>query len=172
MDRVRLIRDAGMQGVKLHPYYQGFVLDDERLFPLYDRISQEELVLVIHSGFDIAFPRVERADPARILKVATHFPDLRLVATHMGSWGQWAEVREHLIGRNIYIEISFALEFMVKEQARAMILDHPVTHILFGSDSPWSDQGETLALLKGLDLGHGVERRILRENALSLFGPR
>jgi hypothetical protein len=74
--------------------------------------------------------------------------------------------------RNIYIEISFALEFIAKEEARAMILDHPVTHILFGSDSPWSDQGETLALLKGLDLGHEVERRILRENSPSLFGPR
>jgi hypothetical protein len=170
-DRVRRIREAGMKGVKLHPYYQGFILDDERLFPLYHRISREGLILVVHAGFDIAFPRVERADPARILRVATLFPDLRLVATHMGSWGQWAKVREHLIGRNIYIETSFALELMGREEARDMILGHPVTHILFGSDSPWADQGESVALLTGLELGHDTEQRILRENALGILGP-
>lgn len=169
-DWVRRIRDAGFKGVKLHPYYQGFTLDDERLFPLYETISREELVLVVHAGFDIAFPGIERAGPARVLGVATLFPDLRLVATHMGSWGQWPDVQRQLTGRNIHMESSFALEFMEREQARAIILGHPATHILFGSDSPWSDQGRALGLLRGLDLGNDLEQLILRDNALRLLG--
>ena len=168
-DQVRRIRDEGFRGVKFHPYYQDFAIDEDRLFPVYRRLEKEGLIVVMHTGFDLAFERVRKADPARIVSVLERFPDLKLVTTHLGSWEDWEEVERHIIGKKIYMEISYSLDCMDRETARRIILNHPPDHVLFGSDSPWADQAEATALLKGLDLGKDREQLIFRENALNLL---
>jgi hypothetical protein len=169
VERVLRIRGEGFKGIKFHPYYQDFDLDDERLFPIYESICRERLIMVVHTGFDLAFEKIRRADPARIIRVLDRFPDIRMVTTHLGAWDDWEEVERHLSGKRIYMEISFSLEYLSREAARRIILNHPGDHILFGSDSPWTDQGNTLALLRGLELGEERERLVLRENAAGLL---
>jgi len=168
--RISRIRAEGFAGLKMHPFYQDFFLDEERMLPLYERIAREELLLVMHTGYDIAFPLIRRADPPKVRWVKERFPELKLVATHLGAWKQWDEVREHLIGMDLLIEISFALEYLSRDEARGFLLSHPADRLLFGSDSPWTDQAATVALLKGLDLGPELEERILRRNGLDLLG--
>lgn len=168
-ERVSQIKGEGFKGIKFHPYYQDFNVDDERLFPVYESICSENLIMVVHTGFDFAFEKIRKADPARIVRVLHRFPDIKLVTTHLGAWDDWEEVEKHIAGKKIYMEISFSLEYLEKEVARKIILNHPEDHVLFGTDSPWTDQGGTLALLKGLDLGQEREKLILRENALSLL---
>ena len=168
-DQVRRISAEGFKGVKFHPYYQEFSIDEERLFPIYRQIERAGLIVVMHTGFDLAFERVRKADPRRILRVLEAFPGLKMVTTHLGSWEDWEEVETHLMGKRIYMEISFSLDCMDRETARRIILNHPEDHILFGTDSPWADQAEAVALLKSLDLGKGREQLILRENALKLL---
>ena len=167
--RIREVAQAGLPGLKMHPYYQDFYLDDPSLFPLYGAMSDLGLFLVCHTGFDIAFPRIRRCDPARILNVVRRFPDLRFVTTHLGSWQDWDEVRRHILGRSVYMEISYSLEEMTAEAARSLILDHPPAYVLFGTDSPWQDQTRALALLRGLELGAGRETAILSGNAARLL---
>lgn len=169
-ERISLIKKEGFRGIKLHPFYQDFDLYEERLMPFYEKVCEESLILVVHTGFDIAFPRIRRADPEKILKVITRFPKLKFVATHLGAWEQWEEAKDMLIGRELYMEISCSLESLPKELAREMILSHPKEYILFGTDSPWTGQEETLSALKSLDLGDDMERLILRDNATSLLG--
>lgn len=168
-ERIVQIKGEGFKGIKFHPYYQDFNLDEEKLFPIYEKIAKENLMLVVHSGFDFAFPRIEKADPSKIVTVKSNFPEIKLVTTHLGSWEQWEEVERLLMGKPIYMEISFSLEYLKKERAKEIIINHPREYILFGTDSPWTDQGKTLSLLRGLELGHEVENRILRENALTLL---
>jgi hypothetical protein len=67
------------------------------------------------------------------------------------------------------MELSFSLEYLGREAATRLIMNHPGDHVLFGTDSPWTDQGNTLALFEALGLGEEIERRILRENALALL---
>lgn len=168
-ERVSQIKGEGFKGIKFHPYYQDFSVDDERLFPVYEKICRENLIVVVHTGFDFAFKKIRKADPARIMRVLDRFPDIKLVTTHLGAWDDWDEVEKHIAGKRIYMEISFSLEYLDKEVARKIILHHPEDYVLFGTDSPWTDQGSTLALLKGLDLGQEREELILRENALRLL---
>ncbi len=169
VERVYEIKGEGFKGVKFHPYYQDFNIDDERLFPVYERICRENLIMVMHTGFDFAFEKIRRADPARIMRVLDRFPDIKLVTTHLGAWDDWEEVEKHMAGKGIYMEISFSLEYLGREVARKIILNHPEDRVLFGTDSPWTDQGGTLALLKGLDLGRERENLIVRENAVRLL---
>ncbi len=169
-EKVAEIRRAGFKGIKFHPYYQKFTIDEERLFPIYEKICEEGLIVVMHTGFDLAFDRERIADPARIVRILERLPEFKLVTTHLGAWEDWEEVEKRLIGRKIYMEISYALDIIDREQARRMILAHPADCVLFGSDSPWTGQDRTLSLLKDLDLGPERLRRILTDNAAALLG--
>lgn len=169
-ERIRTIRDEGFLGIKFHPYYQNFSIDDERLLPVYANIAECNLILVMHTGFDFAFPQIPIAAPQKISRILETFPSLKLVTTHLGAWKQWGEVERYLLGKPVYMEISFALEFTGEDDAvRRIIVNHPAEYVLFGTDSPWTDQQETLDLLLGLGLGSEKERLILRENAIRLL---
>jgi len=167
---IRAAKKAGLKGIKLHPYYQDFDLDEERVFPIYETVQAEGMVLVAHTGFDIAFPRARRADPARVVNVLAHFPKLKFVATHLGAWEDWNDVRRHLLGKRIYMEISCSLEHLAPDEARDMIDSHPEDYVLFGSDSPWYDQAEALQHLQALDLDEERLEHVAGINAARLFG--
>jgi len=169
LENISRIKAEGFKGIKMHPYYQQFFLDDPNLYPAYERISELGLILVMHTGFDIAFPRIRRCDPRQILTVATRFPDLKLVTTHLGAWQQWGEVEEMLAGREIFMDISYTLDQIDPGAARRIILRHPKEYILFGSDSPWSGPQETYRHMQTLALGDEHEELILRKNSLALL---
>ena len=169
VEQVQRVRAEGFKGVKFHPYYQEFSIDERRLFPIYRQLERERLIVVVHTGYDLAFERVKKADPVKIINVLDRYPDLKLVTTHLGSWEDWDEVEKHIMGREIYMDISYSLDCMDRETARKIILNHPKDHVLFGSDSPWEDQELAIAQLKGLDLGQELENLILRENAVKLL---
>jgi uncharacterized protein len=166
---ISAIRAEGFRGIKMHPFYQDFHLDEPRMMPFYERMASEGLILVMHCGHDIAFPPLRRADPAKILKVAKLFPELKFVATHMGAWKQWDEVAEVLAGQDVHIEISFALELLPPDEARNLLMSHRPDRLLFGTDSPWTDQGNALRLLRGLDLPAERLERLLSLNAAALL---
>lgn len=169
VEHISQIKEEGFKGIKMHPYYQQFFLDDEKLYPAYEKISKLGLILVMHTGFDIAFPRIRRCDPRQILNVMTHFPELKMVTTHLGAWQQWAEVEDLLAGRKIYMDISYTLGQIDTQTARRIILKHPREYLLFGTDSPWSGPQKTYKQLQALELGDEREELILRKNGLALL---
>jgi uncharacterized protein len=97
-------------------------------------------------------------------------PSLKHVTTHMGAWDDWDEVEKHIIGKPINMDLSLSLELLGRERARAMLLAHPMDRVLFGTDSPWASQAETLKALRGLALGEEREQAILWKNAKALLG--
>ncbi|RJX35436.1 MAG: amidohydrolase [Desulfurivibrio sp.] len=169
LEEIAEIRRHGFQGIKLHPYYQDFFLDEKRLLPLFARISELGLILVMHTGFDIGFPRELRADPTKIAALMRQLPGLKFIATHLGSWQQWQEVQEELVGTSVYFDIAFSLEYLPREMARKIILSHAPDRVLFGSDSPWAAQQNTIDLLRSLELGPAREAQILGGNAERLL---
>ena len=90
-EHIAAIKTEGFKGVKMHPYYQDFRLDEDRLLAIYEELVKNELMLVVHTGYDIAFPYDDRADSRKIVKVTEMFPQLKFVATHLGAWQQWDE---------------------------------------------------------------------------------
>jgi len=163
------IKEAGLAGIKLHPYYQEFYLDEARLKPIFQGLSDNNLLLVMHCGYDIGFPHERRADPKQLSKLIRQFPQLKLVAAHLGSWQLWDEVEEVLLGQDIYLDIAFALQFLKPEQARRILTSHRADRLLLGSDSPWADQGEVISLLTGLGLAKELEEKILWQNGRALL---
>lgn len=168
--KARRVAEAGLRGIKLHPYYQDFDLDDEALFPFFRTLDDLGLIVVCHTGFDFAFARDRKADPVRIMRVLDRAPGLRFIATHMGAWDDWEEVEKHMIGNQVIIDVSLSLELLGRSRARDMILGHASDRVLFGTDSPWASQTETLRLVQGLGLGAERESLLLWKNARRLLG--
>ncbi|MBN1125873.1 MAG: amidohydrolase family protein [Sedimentisphaerales bacterium] len=164
------IADEGFKGIKMHPYYQSFSMTEPRLYRTYELLSRHHLILVMHTGFDIAFERVRRADPAMILQVLKDFPELKLVTTHVGGWEQWDEVDSELIGKPVYMDISFTEGYLSPDKMRQMLCSHPDSYLLFGTDSPWDDQNRAVQRIAQLKLKKEFEKKVFRLNALELLG--
>lgn len=168
--KVRAIADAGFRGVKMHPYYQDFKIDEERLWPFYKAVSEEGLVLLMHTGFDIAYPHIRVADPVRTVRVLEAFPDLHMVTSHLAAWMDWDEAEKHLWGRPVYMDFSYSLHMIDKGRARDALLAHPEEYVVFGTDSPWEDQAQAVEIARSLDLGPERERLMFYDNAARLLG--
>jgi len=168
--QVRRVAEAGLRGIKLHPYYQDFAIDEPRMTPIYEAAQDLGLVVVCHGGFDFAYPRARVADPVRTRRVIDAFPGLKLVAAHLGGWDDWDEVERHLLGRPVWLDTSFSLAYLPDDRARRLLAAHPAGRILFGTDSPWADQAAEVARLRALGLPEDLERRILGGNARELLG--
>lgn len=167
---VRRIQEAGLKGIKLHPLYQGFGADDERVWPLYGAIEELGLVLVMHTGCDVAFPLDDdRASPARLLAVHRVFPGLKLVAAHLGGWQTWREAAGTIAGTGVYLETSYALGQGEDDAVEAVWSKHSPDRVLFGTDSPWRDQSAELAAWREF-LPAADRRRVLHDNAARLLG--
>ncbi len=168
-EHIQRVKEEGFIGIKMHPYYQDYFLADQKLDDFYAALSDSSLILVAHCGFDIGFPRTRCADPAQILQLLSKFPKLRFIATHFGGWQLWDEVEEMLIGKEIFLEISFALKYLKAEQMKRMLHNHPADYLLFGSDSPWEDQSECLERLAKLSLNNSLLAKIMATNAQRLL---
>jgi predicted TIM-barrel fold metal-dependent hydrolase len=161
--------ECGMAGVKLHPQYQGFDLGDESTWRLFEAIEPRPLICSLHCGLDFAFPEDdERAHPEKVLSVHEQFPEIPLVAGHMGGWKRWESVVRHLAGTDIYMETSFTLGYVERAVLGEIINLHSIDRILLGSDSPWQDQRETLEKVRAL-FEYDAARKVVSTNAAKLL---
>lgn len=163
------IKSLGLKGLKFHPEYQLFYVDEPKLFPLYEKALDLGLVILFHAGVDIGLPGPYHCTPERLLKVIKAFPGGKIVASHMGSYSYWHDVEKFLVGEDVYFDTSYSLGIMDDEQAKRIINRHGYKKILFGTDSPWKDQSEQLTKVKGLGLDREAEDAILGENARRLL---
>ncbi len=164
-EHLKITKEEGFIGIKMHPFYQEFAIDDEKAFYIYEALIENNLLIVMHCGYDISFPEWDIASPQRIINVVEKFPELKFITTHLGAWKQWDEVEKLILGKNIYMEISFSFGWLPDEKIKDFILKHPADYVLFGTDSPWSDQGKEIENLKKLALPDSLTEKIFYLNA-------
>ncbi len=170
MDELERIRELGLLGVKLHPDYQGFFVDDERLKPLYKKISALGLITVFHAGYDYGFPPPYGATPERLARALSWF-DSPVVAAHYGGISCGEGVLRELCGReNLYIDTSFGYGALPKYYAAKIIEAHGADRVLFGTDAPWHTPAMEKALIESLGLSEKERAAIYGGNAAHLLG--
>lgn len=169
---VKKLADEGFRGVKLHPDYQGFRVEERRLYPLYEELQKRGFFVLFHAGLDRGLPGVPpAARPKGLRRVITDFPGLKVVAAHLGGEEIYHETEEHLLGCEIYLDTSFILRKIDPGTLKRIILGHTPSRIIWGSDSPWTDQGADIAFIRSLPYLTPEEKdAILGGNALKLLG--
>lgn len=163
------IAAAGLKGIKLHPEYQGFYANDEKLKPIYKKISSLGLITLFHAGTDIGFAPPYHAMPEHMRNALRWF-DTPVVAAHWGGAGCGPEVLDKLCGENIFFDLSFGYGVISRPVAQKIIDRHGVDRLLFGSDMPWHRPEWELRLINTLDLSESDREKIFCRNATTLLG--
>ncbi|WP_282072557.1 amidohydrolase family protein [Janibacter hoylei] len=180
-DEIKRCREEyGLVGIgELNPGRQFFYPNDARFYPLWEEAMRQDMIVLFHtgmmgagagtpggSGFKLKYNR----PVPHIDDLAADFPDLRIIGAHPS----WPWVDEGLaIARhksNFYIDMSgwapkYFPESFVR-YARGPLADK----MLFGSDWPFVTPSRWLAEFDELGFSPEVRRKILLENAASLFG--
>lgn len=166
------IRDLGLCGVKLHPDYQGFFVDDPRMFPIYEAIQELGLPVLFHTGRDPVSPGVIHAPAQKLAQVLELFPDMTVIAAHMGGLGCYDDTERYLVGKNLYLDTSMPGALCSQEQAVRIIKNHGADRILFATDCPWSDAAQSVQFLQSLGLNQEELELIFHKNAEELLKTR
>lgn len=169
-DQIQRIVDLGLLGVKLHPDYQGFFVDEKRVFPIYEALCRQGLPVLFHAGLDVQFQEPCHCPPKRLRKVVEQFPEGIWIAAHMGGYRRWEEVWEHLVGLPLYFDTSYSYHQLGAAGMNKLIKAHGPERILFGSDSPWADQQVAISEVRSLDMTNSEKQAVLGRNALRLLG--
>ena len=158
---ISTLREQGFRCVKLHPDYQGFYVDETRMFPLYEAAQASGIPILFHAGLDRGLPPPIHASPEKLLAVHKNFPELKIIAAHMGGEDNYEDTEKYLLGTEIYLDTSFVLRKMPMDILESFMKIHPKERILFGSDSPWTDQAEELDYLFSLPFLKDHEKEMI-----------
>ena len=169
LSELERLAKAGIRGIKLHPDYQHFFVDDEKMFPIYKKIAELGFITVFHAGVDIGYPKPVHCTPERLLRVLDLFDDAPVVAAHFGGWLLWDSVLEDLCGTQVYLDTAFSSGKMPPDYAKELIKTHGADKVLLGSDMPWSDTLDEVRFVQSLDLSAEDEEKILSNNAKRLL---
>lgn len=168
LEELERIAAAGLKGVKFHPEYQKFYADEQRMKPIYRKISQLGLITLYHAGQDIGFAPPYHCLPEHLLG-ALKWLDSPVVAAHWGGYGCGLEVLDKLCGENLWFDLSLGYGIIPKPIAQAIIDKHGPDKLLFGSDMPWHRPEWELRLLNSLDLSESDKEKIFFRNAMELL---
>lgn len=156
---------AGFCGVKLHPEFQGFKVDEPRAVALFDALAGR-LPVLLHCG-DY---RCDHSAPERIRHMLREVPGLKLVCAHLGGWTTWESAAAKLIGADVWVDTSSSLYALDASTATAIIRGYGVERAIFGSDYPMWTPAEELERFMRLPLTDGEREKILWTNHLALLG--
>ena len=134
MGEVDFILDNGLRGIKRHPDFQLFNIDDERLFPMYEHL-QGKIPVIFHVGDD----RYDYSHPARVRKILELFPNLQVIAAHFGSYALYREAYDLLKDKDCFFDVSSSLMFMEEGVAEGYINSYGAERFVYGSDYPMWD---------------------------------
>ena len=88
-----------MHGIKLHPDFQKFNIDDEAVEKFY-RAADGKLPILFHIGDD----RYDYSKPHRLVKIAKKYPGVTFIAAHFGGYRCWQDAVLYKGLDNVYFD--------------------------------------------------------------------
>ena len=169
----------GAKGVKIVPLALAIYVDDPRLWPAYERISELGIPMVSQAG--AGGENGDRGDahgrPKYFAKALEEFPDLVVNLAHLGH-GYEEDVID-LCGRfpNLYADMSSRLheigdpdEELTADSLVEFIRACGVEHIMFGTNYPLNDPVLYAEVMRTLPLTDDERELVSSGNAKRLLG--
>ena len=170
METERAIRQLGLKGIFLEPGRGlGVGPDDERLFPIYEKCLELNVSVNVMSG-PFAGPDIDATNPLYIDRLATRYPELRIICGH----GNYPYVQE-ILGvalkhPNIYVSPDMYI-FAPGGQGYVMAANSLLQdQIVFGSSYPLMPLGQAVYDSKHLGFEKNILEKYFFENARKALG--
>ena len=154
----------GLRGIKLHPDFQKFNIDDEVAEKFY-RAAEGKLPILLHMGDD----RYEYSKPARLVRMAKKYPNLNFIAAHFGGYRCWDDSPMYKGLDNVYFDTCSSLPFITTERAKELIDMFGADRFFFATDFPMWDAKSELERFYKIPLTDGEREMILAGNIKRLL---
>ena len=159
--------ELGLKGVKVHPDFQQFALNEERAFRMGEAIDERGLPIMIHCG-DF---RYEYSNPEQLRPFLEKFPNMLVIGAHFAGWSMWEKATKELAGTpNLMVDLSSSLYALSPETAKELIHAYGADKVLWATDFPMWDSESEMAMFDKIGLTDEERNMILYENAARLFG--
>ena len=179
LGQMAFCKEAGMVGITTQPSFFHLAINDRRLYPIYAKAVELDLMVCLHTGVNYGVTHPIRNDhPLMLDDVACDFPQLTLIACHAG-WPWTAEMvavaRKH---PRVYLEFGGLAPKYVGAAGTGWEVTYRFMNsvlaeqVLFGTDWPVIAQTRALSEWRELGLKPHVLDNLLGTNAARLLGRR
>ena len=135
---IDLAISRGLCGIKLHPDFQKFNIDDESVEKFYRR-AEGKLPILFHIGDD----RYDYSKPDRLIRMAKKYKGVNFIAAHFGGYRCWSEAKKYRGLDNVYFDTCSSLPFISPTEAKNIIDMLGADRFFFATDFPmWDAKGE------------------------------
>jgi len=141
-------------------------LNDKRLWPFYEKACELDIALTVHTGMSYVVPQPSKFTlPSLLDDVCLDFPDLKLIAYHMG----WP-YSEELIGlagkhQNLYLSLSGIIGWLARAPYRGYHMIGEALQwvgsekIVMGLDLPFDDTKRVVDYIKNLQMPEELQEK-------------
>ena len=167
----RCVRELGFRALRVVPWLWGLPPDDRRYYPLYAECVELDIPFCCQVGHAGPLRPSEPGRPIPYLDhVALEFPELRIVAGHIGF--PWTDEMIALATKypNVFIDTSAYKAARYPTELVSYLRGHGRHKVLFGSNHPAWPARDCLRDLGDLDLDDETAHAFLRGNAERVFG--
>ena len=158
--------ELGLKGVKVHPDFQQFAMNEERAFKIGEVVSKGKVPMLVHCG-DF---RYNYSNPEQIKPFLERFPDITFIGAHFAGWSVWEEATRQLAGTpNLYVDLSSSLYDLSPETALELIHAYGSDRVLWGTDYPMWESDSEMDYFNKIDLTDEERSQILYDNAAKIL---
>lgn len=154
----------GFKGIKLHPDFQKFYIDEESAQRFY-KIVGNRLPFLLHMGDD----RYEFSQPERLVKMAKKYTEVKFIAAHFGGYRCWEKASIYKGLKNVYFDTCSSLAFISSEKAKEIIDLLGVEKFFFATDFPMWDAETEYKRFLSIPLIDEERQMILSKNIKKLL---
>lgn len=181
MDELDKQLAAGAKGVKIHPGLSRFYPGDEKMFPLYEKLSSLGVPILSDSGAaggKAPAGSGPYGEPVNFYPVFEKFPNLRFIMAHLTTayWDERIELARRFPQVQFDISGGFfqpngngrardAHRCVPIEDAARFLKTIGTDRCMFGTDAPGSEVRGYVRTIMGLDLSDTEKEDILAKNA-------
>ncbi len=166
----RCVREQGFRGLRIVPWLWGLPPDDRRYYPLYAECIELDVPFCLQVGHPGPLMSSEPGRPIPYLEnVALEFPDLRIVAGHIGA--PWTQEIISLATKfpNLYVDTSAYKASRFPEDFVGFMRGRGARKVMFGTNYPMLTAAACLEGLDSLGLGEEATELFLHGNARRVF---
>ena len=164
------IAALGLVGIKFHPEYQDYYIDDENVIPIYEYAAFKGLPMLFHAGADIAYKPPYKAPPKSCAKLARRLPGAKIICAHLGGNWVYDEALEELENTNVYIDLAATCFDVTGDRLKNFILAYGTHRVMFATDSPWTPPKKGVQVLNECGLSTQQLEQVFYKTAESVFG--
>jgi predicted TIM-barrel fold metal-dependent hydrolase len=166
----RCVRTLGFRALRVVPWLWDLPPDDRRYYPLYAECCELEIPFCTQVGHTGPLRPSEPGRPVPYLDhVALEFPELRIVAGHIGYPWTTEMIAVATKHPDVYIDTSAYTARRYPPELVEYLRGHGRTKVLFGSNHPAWPAATCLEDLHSLGLDDDVTQLFLRDNAVRVF---